>query len=134
MIAINKDNKFLLHRNINKKTNKFFNKRHFNYIEKSLAKEEFINASFTGLHNYKGQKNHDRDFAYAITDNYFILAKDKFFKRKIEKISLDDIIFFDYDILDDKGLIRIDTKSSSFTIAVDKDQTRHIFNVMNIYI
>lgn len=134
MIAINKDNKFLLHRNVNTKTSKFFNKRHFNYIEKSLAKEEFINVSFTGLHNYKAQNDHDRDFAYAITDSHFILAKDKFFKRKIEKISLDDIVSFDYDIFDGRGLIKITTKSSSFNIAVDKDQARHIFNVMNIYI
>lgn len=111
--------------------NKTWGKKHFSLILKELKQDEIVYLTFIGMHNYKSSTKHDNYFAYALTNQRFIIAQKKMIGETVQTISLKNV----NDITMQNGLIfgvvTIDTMKEKFNVGITKKCTKNIYNKLH---
>lgn len=100
--------------------------KNFSLIENDLGEDERVLFVFTAIHNYVSLKQHDGNFAYAITDKRFIMAQKKLMGENFYTIPLNNIndIALSSNMLG--GIITASTINQTFNIFLNKDCAKRV--------
>ena len=90
--------------------------------------EEYILLPFMGLHNYVSSGNHDKNFAYAMTNKRILMAQKKMVGETIQTVlwkNVNDITFSSGLMF---GIVTIDTIKETFNVSMDKTSAKKAYN------
>ena len=103
--------------------------KHFSIIQEHLLPNERVLMTFIGLHNYESTSNHDKNFAYAITNKRFIMAQKQTISGEIfQTVSLENVndITFKSGLL--SATVTIDTIKEVFNVNMSKESAKKVYS------
>lgn len=114
--------------------NKAWGIKHFQLLIDNLMPNEKLASVFIGMHNYISATNHDKYWAFGITDKRIICAQKGFIGEKVQSIKWTNI----NDITLEKGLVlgvvEIDTYKETVRVGVTKSDAQNIYNaIMDVH-
>lgn len=108
--------------------------KHFELIVNSLNPDEKVCAVFIGLYNFKDIGHHDFHFAFAVTNQRFVMAQKRLLGEKMKTVSLDhinDIVMVRSGIAGiGLGIVQINTIRGRFNVAVNVKVAKNIYGVL----
>jgi len=105
--------------------------KHFSVIEKQLSSGEDVILCFMGLHNYISMTNHDKNFAYAITNKRIIMAQKKAIGEVVQTVLLDNVNDITYKKGLVLGVITIDSIKEKFNVALENSNSDKLYNLIH---
>lgn len=105
--------------------------KNFGLLEKRLQTQEKVLLTFVGLHRFKSMSYHQRNFAYAVTDQRILMGQVRTFGRiRFESYPLSSIqnISFDYD--SSIGIMKIVLVNDAITIGMSQETAENLCSGM----
>lgn len=96
--------------------------KNFLLLEKKMNSDEASFLTFVGLHRFHSMSAHQRNFAYAITNQRIIMGQVRSFGRiRLESIPLNAIMNISFDNDKDIGVMKILLPDDAITIGMGSD-------------
>ena len=102
--------------------------KHCELLLSKLQADEEILVPFLGLHNYLSPTQHDKNFAYALTNKRFVLAQKRLIGEAYQSILLDNLNDITYNRGLLGGVLTVDTMKEKFNVYVQKKYVENIYD------
>lgn len=103
--------------------------KNFTLLQRKMEPGETAFITFVGLHRFHSMSAHQRNFAYAITDQRIIMGQVRFFGRiRFESVPLNAVMNISFDNDKDIGVMKILLPEDAITIGMSRDSTTALSN------
>ncbi|MEG2177175.1 MAG: PH domain-containing protein [Oscillibacter sp.] len=94
----------------------------FRLVEKKLEPGEKAFLSFVGLHQFRSMSSHQRNFAYAITNQRILMGQVRTFGRiRFQSVPLNEILNISFDNENSIGVMKILLDGDAVTIGMGQE-------------
>ena len=107
--------------------------KHYHLIEEILERDEIVRVCFIGLHKYESLIRNERNYAYCLTNQRFIMAQKGLIDESLSIIPLEDIISIEMNNNLSIGYLTIKTMNEKFNIGTTKTIVRKIYDELLKY-
>lgn len=96
--------------------------RNFRIVEEKLESGEVAFLTFTGLHRFRSMSQHQRNFAYAITDRRILMGQSRsFWRTRFESVPLNAILNLSFDSDNTIAVMKIMLEKDAVTIGMSQE-------------
>lgn len=104
---------------------KNWGRKTFLLLQNKMEPGETAFLTFVGLHRFHSMSAHQRNFAYAITDQRIIMGQVRSFGRiRFESVPLNAVLNISFDSDKDIGVMKIMLPDNAITVGMSCDRTK----------